>query len=68
MRAILIRLADALIQFVLLYVAFRLCQTLLERAFLSAIGSWESPAGREWSRPSLTLSRERYCLSEKSLG
>jgi hypothetical protein len=61
MRSILIRLAHGLIQILLLYLAFRLCQELLERTFRDWLGYQEADTPL-----SLPPSSSRYFLPERA--
>jgi len=61
MRPILIRLTHVVIQVLLFYAAFRMCQRLLRRALMSAL--WNQGAVSPVSIPS---SPGRYCLPERA--
>lgn len=65
MRSVLIWLIDVLIQVVLLYAAFRLCQKLLARAFGNAFGYRECDVIVTWSALSLGPSLRQHSLPEK---
>ena len=62
MRAILIHLVNTLVQALLLYVAYRLCLKLFERAFVDSARYGQSGAMVPWSLLSDQSRPRQYCL------
>jgi hypothetical protein len=65
MRSTLISLLNGLIQILLLYIAYRLCQRLLETVFLDIIRYGESDSTVTWFPSALQSTPERKCLPTK---
>jgi hypothetical protein len=68
MRSVLIWLVDVLIQALILYVAFRLCDKLLQRTLRGALWQRESDVIVPGSAMSPGPSPRRYCLPQEASG